>query len=578
MNSAIQDFSSFWASEFPAGWADVWLKSVLVLLLATGLRLGWRRASAATRHGMSLTTLISLPFLPLVEIARSFRHSPKGAGIAMARSTGLQQRVGAIPDARPSRNRIGKRAIGLSILPALGVAFLTAGISGENRAGGWSLDRSPAAVQLNRFVAEKKAQAEAGCRAEGKEYLPGYARIFAAAEKGDWLTISNAFEDLRQRAPQYERRAGATNDVRLHGIAWETVKEIWGAFYAFNVSGEKYSLAWSDGIIHSIPPGSVYFGGTDPGRFLITAMAKSQIHGDPFFILTQNAMADNSYLDYLRSMYNGRIYIPTKEDSQRCFDEYVSDASARLAHDEAFPREAREVRPGENLNRGSDGKVEVSGQVAVMSINGLLTRIIFEKVPDREFYVEESFPLDWMYPRLEPHGLIMKINREEMKELPTDVVRADHAYWTTFVKGALGDGFSQEATVHQIGEFANKVYVRHDLRGFRGDAEFVENKDPQKMFSKLRVSQAGVYAWRVERANGEADKRRMAQEADFAFRQAWALCPDAPESVFRYVTFLIGQKRAPDALVVAETALALDPQNASIDALVRQLKQMPAGR
>jgi len=35
-----------------------------------------------------------------------------------------------------------------------------------------------------------------------------------------------------------------------------------------------------------------------------------------------------------------------------------------------------------------------------MTINGLLAKIIFDKNPNREFYIEESFPLDWMYPYL----------------------------------------------------------------------------------------------------------------------------------------------------------------------------------
>jgi hypothetical protein len=192
--------------------------------------------------------------------------------------------------------------------------------------------------------------------------------------------------------------------------------------------------------------------------------------------------------------------------------------------------------------------------------------------------VEESFPLDWMYPHLEPHGLIMKINRNALEELPTDVVSADHEYWTKFVKSALGDWLSQETPVQQIADFANRVYVRHDLGGFQGDPEFVENKDPGKMFSKLRVSIAGVYVWRAQHAHGDAERRRMAQEADFAFRHAWALCPDAPEAVYRYVTFLIGQKRTQDALIVARTALALDPHNSSIEALVERLEQMPTGR
>jgi hypothetical protein len=46
----------------------------------------------------------------------------------------------------------------------------------------------------------------------------------------------------------------------------------------------------------------------------------------------------------------------------------------------------------------------------------------------------------------------------------------------------------------------------------------------------------------------------MAGETDFAFRQAWALCPYSLEAVFRYTNFLLAQKRSADALLVAETA------------------------
>jgi thioredoxin-like negative regulator of GroEL len=77
------------------------------------------------------------------------------------------------------------------------------------------------------------------------------------------------------------------------------------------------------------------------------------------------------------------------------------------------------------------------------------------------------------------------------------------------------------------------------------------------MFSKLRSSHGGLYAWRAQHAVGASEKERMNDAADFAFRQAWALCPYSPEAVFRYVNFLLARDRAADALVVAETAAQL---------------------
>jgi hypothetical protein len=50
----------------------------------------------------------------------------------------------------------------------------------------------------------------------------------------------------------------------------------------------------------------------------------------------------------------------------------------------------------------------------------------------------------------------------------------------------------------------------------------------------------------------------MLKEADFAFRQAFVLCPGSPEVVFRYVSLLASQKRLDDAIVVAEAAVSLE--------------------
>ena len=49
-----------------------------------------------------------------------------------------------------------------------------------------------------------------------------------------------------------------------------------------------------------------------------------------------------------------------------------------------------------------DNRVQVSGQVAVMAINGFITKVMFDHNPKNEFYVEESFPLEWMYRAPDP--------------------------------------------------------------------------------------------------------------------------------------------------------------------------------
>ena len=142
-------------------------------------------------------------------------------------------------------------------------------------------------------------------------------------------------------------------------------------------------------------------------------------------------------------------------------------------------------------------KVMVAGQVAVMSINGLIAKVVFDRNPEREFYVEESFPLDWMYPHLEPHGLIMKINRQPLAELPEDVFARDRDYWRQITAGTVGNMLGDGTAVSDLAASVERVYVRHDFQGFTGDQAFVENHYAKAILSKLRASIAGIYAWRL---------------------------------------------------------------------------------
>jgi len=397
------------------------------------------------------------------------------------------------------------------------------------------------AMQLKSFVAEKEAQANMATNEDVSEY----AAYFAAAKRGDWLTVSNTFQEFAKHAGQYEH-SGKT-DERLRGTKWQAVMEIWGALDDVTEGDEKYSIVYANDIISSIPPGSIYFGGTDPGRFLVTAMQKNQVAGDPFFTLTQNALADSTYLDYLREMYGRKIYTPTTNDLEKAFKDYTEDVTRR--------HKMNQLKPGENVNVDPhNGQVHISGQVAVMEINGLLVKVIFDKDPDREFYIEESFPLDWMYPYLEPHGLIMKINRQPLAKMPGEIVQRDQDYWTKTISPMIGGWLNRDTSVGEVAAFAAKVFARHDFTGFTGDPRFVQNAYSYKMFSKERSSIAGLYAWRAQHTTDALEKRQMNEAADFAFRQSLALCPYSPEAVFRYVNFLESEKRGADALLIAETA------------------------
>ncbi len=269
------------------------------------------------------------------------------------------------------------------------------------------------------------------------------------------------------------------------------------------------------------------------------------------------------------------ILSATNDDSQKSFQEYLQDAQKRLDHDRKFPNEPKQIKPGEDV-KIVENRVQVSGQVAVMAINGLLTKVIFDKNPDHEFYVEESFPLDWMYPHLTPYGIIMKINRQPQVELSEDVVARDHKFWSDYSERLVGNWITYDTPVSNICAFAEKVYHRRDYRDFKGSPMFVRDSDAQKAFSKLRSSIAGVYAWRLTQGNPKspAEQQRMLREAEFSFKQSYAFCPYSPEAVFRYINLLISMGRVDDALLLAETSKKLDPNNGQIDNLLFELHRI----
>jgi hypothetical protein len=233
------------------------------------------------------------------------------------------------------------------------------------------------AARLKSFVAEKEAQAKAG-------KMPSeFQAFFALAAKGDWLAVSNAFMELRNAEPS--EHSGRT-DERLRGPAWQAVLETWGALEAFGEGDEKYAGLFATNLIASIPAGSIYFGGTDAGRFIITALQKSQARAEPFFTLSQGPLPDAGYLAYLRGLYGAKIYTPTDEDLKKCRQDYLEDAAQR--------RSNHQLKPGEDVIVGADGQIQVRGQMAVIAVKARMAKIIFDKNPGREFYLEESFPLD----------------------------------------------------------------------------------------------------------------------------------------------------------------------------------------
>ena len=150
-----------------------------------------------------------------------------------------------------------------------------------------------------------------------RKKLPSeFDAFYKAAEAGDWQDATDLFGQMRKRLD---------GDSSLRGSWWSATLDAAGVFWTFPL-GDKYAIAFGNDIIKSIPDGSIYFGGADPGRFVVTALMESHADGKPFFMLSQNPLADATYLHYLRAMYGGKIHTPTDEDLQKSFQDYKTDA------------------------------------------------------------------------------------------------------------------------------------------------------------------------------------------------------------------------------------------------------------
>lgn len=423
-------------------------------------------------------------------------------------------------------------------LAAIGV-FVCALVHGAR-----ALDRD-----LERFTGSKLAETQAAADALTNKVPSIVWSFFEAIRVDNWETATNLAQRLEIASGRYSSGNHETLSPALQSAIWPSISEAIGAYEQFHDWDNKWLHRFGTNIIDSIPSGSIYFGGTDSGRFIISALVESQRDGRPFFVLTQNQLVDSGYLDYLRTVYGRKLHLPTTNDVQKAIDDYKEDARMRM--------QAGELRPGEDIHVDGDGHVTARGEISVMEINGLLAKLILERNPGHDCYIEQSYPLNWMYPQLSPHGLIMQLHRDPLPELDRKTVEKDMDYWKRLVRGAVGDGVNETNSIRDLCDFCEKIYLRKDLTGFKGDAAFVHNEWAEECFSKLRSSLAGLYVWRMEHARDSDEREGMRNAADAAFRQSFALCPYSPEAVYGYSKFLSELDRPDDAILIAQTCLRM---------------------
>lgn len=420
-------------------------------------------------------------------------------------------------------------------------------IFGGCSAAGTEQNKSSVQADFRRFISQKEALTRAIAKRHDITIDPRIGDFFLAAQKDDWIATSNLFGTLQAGSGRQEGSVSW-----LPPALWGPIHDSYGAYEQFRSWNHELVQKFGRQIVESIPSGSIYFGGTDAGRFVVSALTQSHNEGRPFFTLTQNALVDVTYLGYLREMYAAKISIPTPEGAQTIFQDYLKDAQTRS--------QKNQLREGEEISMVG-GQVAISGLTAIMLINERTVRMIMQENPGREFFLEESFPLTGLYPNSIPHGLIFKLTHQPLDHLPPTVIEADRKFWTGQIGDLLGKALLKENTsVSELCSWAEKLYVPLNLKDFAGSRVFLADRQAPQYFSQCRSAIASLYQWRSEQAAVKSESATwLAKEADFAHRQAVALAPFNPTVVWKYVDYLLRNGRTNDAGTLIGTTLKLNP-------------------
>lgn len=312
------------------------------------------------------------------------------------------------------------------------------------------------AGKVRQFGQKRRALAEKIAHRLNQPLPPEIDAFFKAIDKGDWDEIQRQWKELATHAHQYSYSKSDRPDLEPY---WPLVLDAYGvAEQAHNWPAQKL-LDYGNAILGSLQPGMVYVGGTDDGRWVPELM--NETSDDPHIIITQNALADGTYLDFVRELYGGQFNTLSQEESQRAFAEYTADAQKRLQHDLDFPNEPKQVLRGEDIQM-VDGHLKVSGMTAVMAINEKLLQMLADKNPDLSFAVQESYPLRGTYADAAPLGPLMELNAQD-NEIPfnQDLAEQSVDYWRTTAQSLLADpaatgsSYTMRAYSHNVNATAN---------------------------------------------------------------------------------------------------------------------------
>jgi tetratricopeptide (TPR) repeat protein len=335
---------------------------------------------------------------------------------------------------------------------------------------------------------------------------------------------------------------------RLRPLAWSLlllpVWPLWNNFAICSQRGHWFGWEFGHDMLAPLPQGSVLFGGTDPGRFIPTYLIFGESSLPPnrridpqfdrrdLYLVTQNGLADQFYLPYIRDQYT-----TDRPPVTNAFERWLG-----RTHD--YPRvplilpTAREVHEisEKSGQTWKNAHPDAGAQDLTQAMHGAIAQWIFEKNKARHtFYVEESFSMPWSYDYAIPDGLIYRLSPTKVTTLPTDVVQKDFAFWT--------------ATIARL----------------QADPHYADDYDARRSFSHLRLVGAKIYY-----------HHKMKPEAERAYRQALDLWPAHVEPLIALSSLLWERRAFDEAIALFDRALAEDPNNAALRryrALAEERKQ-----
>ena len=268
-------------------------------------------------------------------------------------------------------------------------AFVIAGLLTLGRTASAEADFDQMAEE---FSANRQALAQELSRELYLPLLPGSGPFFKAATNGPWQSVSEAYSFL-QHHPDSRGFAVPVSRNKLWAPFHETMSA-WKEWARWQEDSRLLSM-FHHPIIASMPEDSICFG----GYALMVAGGRTPTSSRCF--ITQNRLGDDGYVAYLRVLYGDRIRLPSQEKFQTAKQRLVDDAITRISKDGIA------VNPvGSIFLPGTEEGAEIDRQ-----LDGAIARLIFDMNKDTHaFFVEESHAIDWMYPYLEPHGQILKLN------------------------------------------------------------------------------------------------------------------------------------------------------------------------